>query len=404
MTHEVSHGAATREPVYSGTRRIRGLWQRRLADGSTVFEARLRLDGRDRTVRLEAITKTDALHELEALRVDRERGERRHRSLTPTLDELAAEWLEHLEARIGIRDERRRYSERTVELYRQRLRDHVLDRLGRRHTDELTADDVRRLVDRLTRRGLAPGTVTSCVNVLSGLLRYGLKRKVVTRNVVRDLDRDDRPGAKRQSEPRYLSLDELERLLARMSDTFRPVAAACVYAGLRVSEALGLRWRDVNLNAGTISVAGQLGAAGTRLTTMKTSASAATVPMLPALRRELVAHRARQAGVNLALVRPDALVFTTARGKPQSRRNALRAVRTGGDNAKLNGYGLEPVGLHDLRHSLVAIAFEHGLSAPEVAVLARHANPNVTLAIYAGLTGDGRDRAVAKLTAGGFGA
>ena len=224
MTQRVSHGAATREPVYSGTRRVRGLWKRRLADGSTVFEARLRLDGRDSTVRLEAMTKTDAVHELEALRVDRERGERRHRSLTPTFDELAAEWLEHLEGRIGIRDERRRYSQRTVDLYRHRLNKHILDVLGRKHADELTIDDVRRLVDRLTRRGLAPSTVTSAVNILSGLLRFGLKRKVVAHNVVRDLDRDDRPGVRRLTEPRYLSVTEVEHLLARMSDTFRPVA------------------------------------------------------------------------------------------------------------------------------------------------------------------------------------
>jgi integrase len=355
-------------------------------------------------VRLEASTKTDAIRELEALRVDRERGERRHRSLAPTLDELATEWLEHLEARVGIHDERRRYSDRTVELYRQRLHDHVLDKLGLRQADELTADDVRRLVDRLTRRGLAPGTVTSCVNILSGLLRYGLKRRIVSHNVVHDLDRDDRPGARRLSEPRYLTADELERLLAMMSETFRPVAAACAYAGLRISEALGLRWRDVDLSTGTLAVTGQLGAAGARLTTTKTIASAAAVPMLPALRRELVAHRTRQASVNLGLLHPDALVFTTARGKPQSRRNGLRAVHIAGDKAKLNGDGLEPVGLHDLRHTLVAIAFELGLSAPEVAVLARHANPNVTLAIYAGLTGDGRDRAIAKLSAAGFGA
>ena len=57
----------------------------------------------------------------------------------------------------------------------------------------------------------------------------------------------------------------------------------------------------------------------------------------------------------------------------------------------------------DLRHSLVAIAFESGATAPEVAELARHANPNVTLAIYAGLTSDGRQRATAKLAKCGFG-
>jgi integrase len=254
------------------------------------------------------------------------------------------------------------------------------------------------------RQGLAPGTVTSCVNILSGLLRHALKRKIVMHNVVHDLDREDRPGVRRQSEPRYLTAAELARLLAQMSDTFRPVAAACAYAGLRVSEALGLRWRDIDFQGGTIAVSGQLGDTGEWLSTTKTHASAATVPMLPALSRELVAHRTHQAGLNLALVRGDELVFTTARGRPQSRRNALRAVHVAGNNASLNSVTSEPVGLHDLRHSLVAIAFELGLSAPEVAVLVRHANPRVTLTVYAGLSGDGRDKAVAKLAEGGFGA
>jgi hypothetical protein len=41
-------------------------------------------------------------------------------------------------------------------------------------------------------------------------------------------------------------------------------------------------------------------------------------------------------------------------------------------------------------NSFVAVGFDHGLSAPEIAALARHANARVTLAIYAGLTDDGR--------------
>jgi integrase len=402
MTKELCQSAGRREPVFSGNRRVRGLWQRTTTDGTLVFEARLRIDGEDKRVVLAGITKTEALREHESLRGDRNRGEQRHPSFAPTLAELAEEWLAYLQARVGIRDQRRRYSQRTVDSYRQRLDAHILDRLGRRRIDELTVEDVRQMVERLGRKGLAPSTVTSAVNILSGLLRYALKRKLVPYNVVRDLDRDDRPGSKRQNEPRYLTAAEVELLLSKMTDTFRPVACICAYAGLRISETLGLRWRDVDLKAGTLTVAGQLEPGG-GLTFVKTPASAATVRILPALRRELLAHRARQTEKGLQRLRPDALVFVTERGKPQSRRNALRAVYLAGDAAGLNPEGVEPVALHDLRHSLVAIAFQSGATLPEVAELARHASPNVTLAVYAGLTSEGRERAAAKLTKSGFG-
>jgi integrase len=86
-------------------------------------------------------------------------------------------------------------------------------------------------------------------------------------------------------------------------------------------------------------------------------------------------------------------------------RHAGRArAHLAGDAAGLNGEGVQPVGLHDLRHSLVAIAFESDLTLPEVALLARHANPAVTATVYAGLTTEGRERAAAKLVGAGFGA
>jgi integrase len=235
------------------------------------------------------------------------------------------------------------------------------------------------------------------------LCGYAVKSGLLDRNPVRDLDRDDRPGVARQTEPRYLTRYEVERLLHKLSDTFRPVAATCAYAGLRVSEALGLRWRDVDFTAATLTITGQLGANGERVAT-KTESSAAPVTLLPALARELRECRSRQATRNLRLVHADALVFTTSRGKPQSRRNALRAVYVAGDAVGLNAEGREPVGLHDLRHSFVGLALDAGLSLPEVAELARHANARVTALLYAGLTEQGRERAAAKLLDAGFGA
>lgn len=83
---------------------------------------------------------------------------------------------------------------------------------------------------------------------------------------------------------------------------------------------------------------------------------------------------------------------------PQSRRNTLRAVHAAGDAAGLNGEGRQPVGLHDLRHSFVAILLASGVSLPEAAALARHANPRVTAAVYAGLTEHSREQFADKLS------
>ena len=158
-------------------------------------------------------------------------------------------------------------------------------------------------------------------------------------------------------------LAHLVSVQVALGDTYRPVAATCAYAGLRISETLGLRWADLDLEEGTMRVERQLDDDLTLRLDTKTPASTATVRMLPALVRELRSWRTRQAASELRHGRSRSeLVFTTMRGRPQSRRNALRAVHTAGDAAGLNPPGVERVGLHDLRHSMVGLGLAGGLS------------------------------------------
>lgn len=399
IAHVAQRRPDHREPVYSGPRRVPGLYQRRLADGTVVFDAAVRLGGRVRRYRLRARTKTDAVAELRALQTDFERGEL-HRSgaASVTLADLADDYLAHLRARTQDTDPRRRRAPRTVSHYESQLRLHVLPVLGDRPVGELTVADIRRLLDALAAKRLAPRSRGGVLGIVSGLLSYGVKQGICPRNPARDLDREDRPGTQRLSEPRYLTVEEVGRLLAAMGDTFRPVAATCAMAGLRVSEALGLLWREVDFEGATLTVSAQLGVDGRR-EPLKTPSSAATVPLLPRLASELREHRSRVASQSLARVKPDAFVFTTATGRPHNRRNVLRAVRAAADAAGLNGDGRPPVGVHDLRHSFVAIALAAGLTLPEVAAAARHANPRVTATVYAGLTDAARQGLPARLRA-----
>ena len=218
-------------------------------------------------------------------------------------------------SRTHHRDPKKRRSPRTVTLYRQRMHAHVLPTLGTYPIDELTVADLRRLIEKLGAK-FAPSTVTANIVMLSSLLRYAVRQRLVERNVARDLDRDDRPGAGRQTEPRYLSAEEVTPLLPKMSDTFRPVAASCAYAGLRISEALGLTWADVDFNAKQIHVRRQLDGDGTIRNVTKTKASKADVPLLPTLERELREQCSRQAGINTS---PDRARPRTRDPHPQTR-------------------------------------------------------------------------------------
>jgi integrase len=62
-------------------------------------------------------------------------------------------------------------------------------------------------------------------------------------------------GKKRNKyERRILSFDETARLLAHLEDTNRLTIEICIATGARISEVLGLIWRNVNLDAGTIKI------------------------------------------------------------------------------------------------------------------------------------------------------
>jgi integrase len=100
--------------------------------------------------------------------------------------------------------------------------------------------------------------------------------------------------------------DRDNRLEARTSGR-RALIAVLVFAGLRVSEACALRWRDVDLGAGRITVRASKTAAGIR-----------RVDVLPALRDELARYTTD--------ADPDALVFTTGRGTPRDKDNVSKRV------------------------------------------------------------------------------
>jgi integrase len=74
-----------------------------------------------------------------------------------------------------------------------------------------------------------------------------------------------------------------------------------------------------------------------------------------------------------------------------------------GEAAGLHGENLQPIGLHDLRHSLVANALDSNVTLAGAAVLARHAYAKVTAQIDAGVSESAKAQIASKPTSVGFG-
>jgi integrase len=365
---------------------------RRVKVGPNVYRRGARfyfignINGKQVCQALQARNKTEAIAARDALKTKlNQGGVAAVGDRTLTFDALAAKFIEHESGPSG------KLSKRTCDLRETLLRKHVSPALGKLKAVEITTPHVQALSDALTKKGLSGSSVRGIITSVSCVMGYGARYGHVQGNPCREVAL---PSGSRQTEPRYLEHEDVTKLLAALGPEFKPVAACCYFAALRASEALALRWRDVDFDAGLIHVR-----AG------KTKASVNSVPIPLPLLALLKAHRQAQGAIGLRRLDPDALVFQTATGRPQGRRNALRAVNVASKYVGLwsEEDSREPVGLHDLRHSAASYYFAQGRKTREVSRLLRHANPVVTQVVYGGLAPKEEDEILesARLAFGG---
>ncbi len=110
-------------------------------------------------------------------------------------------------------------------------------------------------------------------------------------NPVRALDRSERPRSD-QRERRVLSSDELERMLEAANGPHRMAIAFSAMSGCRLGEVRALRWRSVDLDAGTASIREQLDRFG-NFAPLKTSAVREPSSYRPRLSRCCVSTESR---------------------------------------------------------------------------------------------------------------
>ena len=148
-------------------------------------------------------------------------------------------------------------------------------------------------------------------------------------------------------------------------------------AGLRISEALGLRWCDVDFDAALLHVRQQL-TRYRKLKHLKTDAGRRDVVLAPAVVRLL-----RERWLASPYKTADHLIFYKVNGEPGDYRDAGEAFRAAVKAAGLHGEGR--LSLHSLRHAFASLLIAKGLNVVFVSRQLGHSSPRITLDVYAHL-------------------
>lgn len=176
-------------------------------------------------------------------------------------------------------------------------------------------------------------------------------------------------------ERRVLNREEIGRLLEGAPPRHRTLLATAVFSGLRQSELLGLRWRDIDFVDQLVHVRRALDRKG-RDVPPKTRHSVRDVVLMPALVEALQEHRERS-----RFKGPDDFVFASRVGTPLHRRNVWRQAF----EPAFREAGIERLRWHDLRHTFAWLLIGGGANVVFVSRQLGHGSSDVTLRIYAHL-------------------
>lgn len=282
--------------------------------------------------------------------------------------------------RLAIEGARTSYQQNCESMHRV----HIEPALGRRKADAVTSHDVERLARAMLNAGATPKTVRNTVTFLHSVFALAVRRGWAVSNPVTDAARPRRRRAGDASpDLQFLTLDELDAVIAAIPDrvidrdslgpVLRILILAAATTGLRQSELLGLRWRDIDDRAQRIRVRNSW-VRGEHSSEGKSDLSTRrSVPMTDRLSLELKKWRLRT-----VFGEDDELVFAHPDlGKPLDRTKVTRRFRAACVEA-----GVRKIRFHDLRHTFATTLAAAGVPLRTIQEYLGHADLKTTQ-IYA---------------------
>ena len=358
---------------------------------------------------------------------------KRHSIYAPTLEELRKKEQEVLKDKSdGIRTDAQKVTlndvydlwvqlkkglkDNTFQNYKYMYEQFVRDDLGQHKITTLKRSDIRRFYNYLIdERCLKVTTVDNIHTVLHQVLDIAVEDCYLRNNISDNALKELKKARNLFTEKRKaLTIQEQEIFLdfLKKSNMYRhwyPIFALMVGTGLRVGEAVGLRWNDVDFDNNTISVNHTLiyynhakGGCYFGINTPKTRTGERTIPMIESVREAILQEKEyqREAGIKCT-ARVDGFtdfIFVNRFGNTQHQGTLNKALRRiirdcnqeilDKAKDKDNVILLPNFSCHTLRHTFTTRLCESGINIKVIQSVLGHSDVSTTLDIYADVTKD----------------
>lgn len=301
------------------------------------------------------------------------------------------QWMKHWYERIVPRSGAKPY---TIAGYNAKVNQYIIPLLGHRRLDRLTPEHIEDAWDALRESGnpshprydedgnlvgLSQNTIHQTHRILSRALKVAVQRKRLRVNPAGASQMDAPSRVEGEIEP--MTEDEVDAVLDACRGKWNAARWNVALAlGLRQGEALGLRWEDVDLEAGIMRIRQTLirvTGEGITFGTPKSKKSVRDLAIPPSLLTNLKAHRRAQAEKRLELGShwtDSGLVFTLEDGRPLDPSVDARRWRK-----LLEAAGVRHYRLHDARHSAGTLMLKEGVDLRVAMAILGHSQVSVTM-------------------------
>jgi integrase len=336
-------------------------------------------DGKQRRRRVYAKTRYEAAEQLKRLLPYSGRG------TVPDAERITVTaWLERY---ISLVEADRRPN--TLEKYKNYF-SKITSEMGNTLLSKVSAYQIQHFYSQLKIKGLSPSSRQHIHDFFNASLKRALRLGLIDRN---PMEAVDRPRGGRITQPRALSAEEVQRLLdAAKEERYRDALYLIVTVGLRIGEAVGLLWSDLEEDRLFIRRTASLIRGNVMLGPPKTERSKRNF-YLPRDVMVMLEHQKYLQTIELSMIgeRPHHM-FCTSQGTAINPNNLRRAYRRMVENA-----GLSKLRVHDLRHTFTTLARDAGLDLEVVASVLGQ-DPRVTLEVYSHVTEKRKRKASLELS------